>query len=118
MLEHCIEKRLMTICQELFKTTLENGIKKRMPITWRTFSRQEPINAEAVAVVITASAEGNYLYTTKVSMFDFDEDASKIESDEEDEHRRVGRMPNDEDLYIYKLRVKRADRKRRIYTEA
>ena len=108
----------MTISQELFKTTLENGIKRRMPITWGTLGCLEPINAETVSEVITASAEGNYLYTTKVPRPDFDEDASEIGSDEEDEYSRVGFMPNGEEEYIYQLRVKQADRNRRIYTKA
>ena len=92
----------MTMSQELFKTTLENGIKRRMPITWGIFSCLEQIDAETVAVVITASAKGNYLYTTKVPMSNSDEHAIEIGSDEEDEHCR---MFNYEDFYIYKLRV-------------
>ena len=83
MLNHCTEKRLMTISQELFKNTLENGIKKRMPITWETFSCLEPINAETVSEVIAASAEGNYMHTTEASSPDSEEDASEIKSDRE-----------------------------------
>ena len=32
--DHCTQSRLMTISLDLLKTTLENGIRKRMPITW------------------------------------------------------------------------------------
>ena len=42
----------------------------------------------------------------------------EIKSDEEDENCRFGRMTNAEDVYIYKLRVERADRKRRVRTQA
>ena len=80
MLKHCTEKRLMTISKELFKTILENGIKRRMPITWGKFSFLEPINAVTASDLITASAERNYLYTIKVPRPDSDEDASEIES--------------------------------------
>ena len=89
-----------------------------MPITWGTFGCLEPINAETMPEGFTESAEGNYLYTTKVPRADYDEDASEIGSDGEDNHSRVDCMPNGEDEYIYNLRVKRADRNRQIYTEA
>ena len=34
MFNHCTENRLMMISQEFLKTTLENGIRKRIHITW------------------------------------------------------------------------------------
>ena len=86
---------------------------------WGTFSSLEPIDAETVSEVIAASAEGYYMCTTKVQRPDFDEVASEIGSDEEDElNRKVGQLPNGEDQYNYQLRVERADRNRQIYTEA
>ena len=69
----------MTISDELYKNTLENGVKRRMPITWGTFNCIEPIDAETVAAVIAASAEGNYFYTTRMPTADSDEDGSAIE---------------------------------------
>ena len=118
MFKQCTEKRLMTMPQELYKTTLENGIKRRMLITWGNFSCLEPIDAELVAEVIAVSAAGNYLYKTIVPKPDSDEESSEIESDGEKElNRKVGQLPRGEDEYIYKLRVKRADRNRRIYTK-
>ena len=86
-----------------------------MPITWRTLCCLELVHAETVAVVIAASAEGNYLYTTRSPTFVSDEDESEIGSDGEDEVRRCVRMIDDADVYIYKLRVERADRKRKVY---
>ena len=71
---------------------------------------------KTVSEVITASAKGNYLYTTKVSRADSDEDASEIENDGEDDHSSVDYMPNGEDACIYNLRVKRADRNIQIRT--
>ena len=118
MLTHCTEKRSMTISDELYKNTLENGVKRRMPITWGTFNCIEPIDAETVAAVIAASAEGNYFYTTRMPTSDSDEDGSAIDSDGEEEHCIFGKMKNDENVYIYPLRVERADRKRTIYTQA
>ena len=108
----------MTISEELYKNTLENGIKLRMPIMWRTSSCLKPINTETVSEVITASVKGNNFNTTKVLRSDSDKDASEIGSDKEDEHSRVGDMPNSEEEYIYQLRVEQADRNRRTYTEA
>ena len=118
LFNHCTIDRSMTMPLELFTTTLENGIKRRMPITWGTLSCLELVRADAVAVVIAASAEGNYLYTTRSATSSSSEDESGIGSDGEDEVRRSIKMTNDEDLYIYKLRVERADRKRNIYTQA
>ena len=89
-----------------------------MPITWEKFSCLEPINAETVSDIISSGAERNYMCTTKVTRPDSDEDVSQIGSDEENEHSRVEYMPNGEVEYIYKLRVKRADRNKKIYTEA
>ena len=74
----------MTISQELFKTTLQNGITRRMPIMWGTFSCLEPIDAETVSEIIAANAKGNYMYTTKAPSSSSDEDTSKIGSDEEE----------------------------------
>ena len=108
----------MTISQAFFKNTLANGIKRRMPNTWGTFICLETINAETVSEVITASADGNNLYTAKVPRPDSDKDASKFRSDEEDEHCSVDNMPNGEDENIYQLRVERTNRNRRIYAEA
>ena len=68
--------------------------------------------------VISSSAEGNYICTTKFTRPDSDEGASEIGSDEEDEHSRVEYMPNGEAEYIYELKIKRADRNRKICTEA
>ena len=45
----------MTISKELFKTTLENGIKRRMHITWGTLTRQEPIDAVTVSEVLNGT---------------------------------------------------------------
>ena len=44
------------------------------------FSCLETINAKTMSEVIAVSAEGNYLYTTKVPRPDSDEDASEIGS--------------------------------------
>ena len=90
-----------------------------MPITCGFFSCLEPIYDEVIAEVIAVSVEGNYLHTTKVPWPDSDEDASEIESDEENElNRSVGHLPRGEEEYIYKLRVERADRNTQIYSEA
>ena len=105
----------MTMSQELFKATLEIGVKRRMPITWGPFSCLETIDAETVVVVIAASAEGNYLHMTRFLMSGFDEDASEIGNDGDNENRRFGRITNDKDVYIYKLRVERANKKRQVY---
>ena len=56
ILYHCTEKKLITISQKLFITTLENAIKRGMPITWKTFSCLEPINALTVSEVTEANA--------------------------------------------------------------
>ena len=48
----------MTISQELLKTILKNGVKKRTPITWETFSSLEPIDAETVAGFIETVLKG------------------------------------------------------------
>ena len=49
--------------------------------------------------------EGNYLYTTRSPTSVSEEDASEIGSDGEDENRRLGRMTDDNDVYIYKRSV-------------
>ena len=89
-----------------------------MPITWGFFNCLESMDAEVMAEVIAASAEGNYFYTTRMPTSDSDEDGSAIDSGGEEEHRRFGRIKNDADVYIYPLRVERADRKRTVYTQA
>ena len=101
----------MTIFTELYKNTLENGIKKRMPITWGTFNCLESIDAEIMAGIIAASAEGNYFYMTRMPTSASDEDVSAIDSSEEEKYRRFGKNKNDANLFIYPLRVERADRK-------
>ena len=72
-----------------------------------------------MAVVIAASAKGNYLYTTSSPTSGSDEDGgSKIGSDVEDEVCRSVRMINDADVCIYKLRVEPADREKNVYIQA
>ena len=72
-----------------------------------------------MSAVIASSAEGNYMYTTKVPGPDSDEDANEIGSDGENgPYPRLGCMYDAEDKYIYQLRVERADKNRRVYAEA
>ena len=71
-----------------------------------------------MAVAIVVSAKGNYLYTTRSPMYSSGEGENKIGNDGEDKVWRCVRITNDEDSYVYKLRVKRADRQRNIYTQA
>ena len=96
---------------------------------WRTglkcacLSRGEHLaeDIENVSELIAATAERNHRYMAKVPRLDCvssDEDASEIRSDGKDKHRRLANMPNGKDEYIYQLRVERADRNRRIYTDA
>ena len=69
------------------------------------------VHAETVAVAIAASAEGNYMYTTRSPTFVYDEDGSEIGSDRKDEVSRGFQMFDSVHVYINKLRVERADRK-------
>ena len=58
------------------------------------------------------------MYTTKVPGPDSEEDASEIGSDRENKlYPRPTCMYDAENDYIYQLRVKRADRNRRIYPD-
>ena len=53
----------MMISLEFFKTTLENGIRKRIPITWGTISCLESLKTTTVSDIFKSSAKGNFLYT-------------------------------------------------------
>ena len=85
MFNDCTENRPITISEELYKNTLERGIKRRMPITWGKFTHLEPISATTMSAGIASSAKGNYMYTTKAPGPDSEEDASEIGSDGENE---------------------------------
>ena len=96
---------------ELLKANLENGIRKRVSITWEAMNCIALRHKTTVTSIIESSAEGDYFYTTKVPSSETEKEACEIRNDGESEQaERTIYTDQEKDEYIYLLRVARAEK--------